>query len=439
MRIILTMAMKDLRLMSRDWLGMFFIIGFPIVMGLFFGQVMGPFDTKRASLNVAVVDEDSTPMSARFVESLRSTGNIEIEKADRAQALDRVRRGQLVGMIAIPKGFGESAGMPWQKGPAIEVGIDPSRGAESGMLQGLIMQAAGRLMMDRFQDPASMRSLIDKSRKDIESNAEVSPAMRPVLLTMMSSLESFMKSVADTRAAEAASEGKPKAAMPEFEVARIETLDVTREIPKGSREALVRQVRSKWDISFPQAMMWGVLACAAGFAITLVRERKQGTLMRLQVAPVTRAQVLAGKATACFLAVLGVIVLMLVFGVWLGMRPRNPGWLTIAALSIAFCFVGIMMLMSVIGKTEESVSGAAWSANMLMAMFGGGMVPLLFMPNFMKTLSNLSPVKWSILALEGAIWRGFTLSEMMVPCAVLIGIGVVCLTIGTRVLSRSTG
>ena len=121
-----------------------------------------------------------------------------------------------------------------------------------------------------------MRSLIDKSRKDIESNAEVSPAMRPVLLTMMSSLESFMKSVADTRAAEAASEGKPKAAMPEFEVARIETLDVTREIPKGSREALVRQVRSKWDISFPQAMMWGVLACAAGFAITLVRERKQG-------------------------------------------------------------------------------------------------------------------------------------------------------------------
>jgi len=439
MRTVLTMAMKDLRLMSRDWLGMFFILGFPIAISLFFGQVMGPFDTHRASLNIALVDEDNTPMSARFAESLRSTGNIEIETADRANAMDRVRRGQLVGLIAIPKGFGESAGMPWQTGPAIEVGIDPSRGAESGMLQGLIMQAAGRLMVDRFQDPASMRSLIEKARKDIGSNAEVSPAMRPVLLTMMSSLESFMKSVADTRAAEAASGGKAKATMPEFQVAHIETLDVTREIPKGSKEALVRQIRSKWDISFPQAMMWGVLACAAGFAITLVRERKQGTLMRLQVAPVTRAQVLAGKAPACFLAVLGVIVVMLVFGIWLGMRPRNFAWLAFAALSIAFCFVGIMMLMSVIGKTEESVSGAAWSANMLMAMFGGGMVPLLFMPNFMKTFSNVSPVKWSILALEGAIWRGFTLGEMMVPCAALFGIGAVCLAIGTRVLSRSTG
>ena len=73
---------------------------------------------------------------------------------------------------------------------------------------------------------------------------------------------------------------------------------------------------------------------------------------------------------------------------------------------------------------------------MLMAMFGGAMVPLLFMPSFMKSLSNLSPVKWSILALEGAIWRGFTLGEMLVPCAVLVGIGSVCLAIGMRVLSR---
>src|SRR5215212_10062082 len=141
MRTVLTMAMKDLRLMSRDWLGMFFIIGFPIMMGLFFGQIMGPFDTKKSSVSIAVVDEDMTPMSARFVESLRDSGNMQIEMADRRQAVDRVRRGQLVGMIAIPAGFGETAGMPWLKGPAVEVGVDPSRGAESAMLQGLIMQA----------------------------------------------------------------------------------------------------------------------------------------------------------------------------------------------------------------------------------------------------------------------------------------------------------
>jgi hypothetical protein len=40
----------------------------------------------------------------------------------------------------------------------------------------------------------------------------------------------------------------------------------------------------------------------------------------------------------------------------------------------------------------------------LMAMFGGGMIRLLFVPGFMRTLSHFSPVKWSMLDLEGAIW-----------------------------------
>ena len=79
--------------------------------------------------------------------------------------------------------------------------------------------------------------------------------------------------------------------MPGFQLARIETIDVTRQFPKDSAEALVSKLRSKWDISFPQAMIWGILACAAGFAITIVRERKQGTFLRLQVAPVSRAQI----------------------------------------------------------------------------------------------------------------------------------------------------
>jgi ABC-2 type transport system permease protein len=120
------------------------------------------------------------------------------------------------------------------------------------------------------------------------------------------------------------------------------------------------------------------------------------------------------------------------------MRPESLPLLALASLSIAFCFTGIMMLMSVIGRTEEAVSGAAWGANMLMAMFGGGMIPLVFMPKFMQTLSTASPAKWSVLALEGSIWRGFTLSEMLMPCAILLAVGAVSLTAGGFLLARRT-
>ena len=82
------------------------------------------------------------------------------------------------------------------------------------------------------------------------------------------------------------------------------------------------------------------------------------------------------------------------------------------------------------------MSGAAWGINVLMAMFGGGMVPQMFMPQFMKTLSQLSPVKWGIQSLEGAIWRGYTFSEMMVPCGVLFGIGTLGMFSGVWIMSK---
>jgi ABC-2 type transport system permease protein len=397
----------------------------------------GSVGTGSPALSVALVDEDNSVMSKKFEDALTAAGNVQLQRLDRAYALDQVRRGQLVGMIAIPQGFGESAGLMWMEGAAIELGIDPSRKAETGMLYGMIMQASGKLMIARFQDPAAMRPLIQQTEQEIENASDIPSATRPLLLHLMKSVNSLLESWQKVQEAEGASDTNRASELPGFQLARIETVDVTREIPKGSTEALIRQLRSQWDISFPQAMLWGVLASAASFAVTIVRERKQGTLMRLRVAPVTRAQVLAGKATACFVTVLGVITLMVTFGMILGMRPRSPALLMLAAVSVAFCFVGIMILMSVIGKTEEAVSGAAWGANMFMAMFGGAMIPLVFMPTFMKAVSHFSPVKWSILSLEGAIWRGFTSYEMLAPCGALIVTGAVCLVVGTIILSRA--
>src|SRR5262245_21230321 len=130
MRTIFAMAIKDLRLMTRDWLGLFFIVGFPILMGIFFGSMYGGVGGGgSASLRVAVVDEDETPTSRQFVASLAGTGNVEIVPLAREAAIERVRRGELVGLIALPKGFGETAGLPWMHSPAIQLGLDPSRKA----------------------------------------------------------------------------------------------------------------------------------------------------------------------------------------------------------------------------------------------------------------------------------------------------------------------
>lgn len=162
-------------------------------------------------------------------------------------------------------------------------------------------------------------------------------------------------------------------------------------------------------------------------------ERSAGTLVRLHVAPITRAQILAGKALACLVAIVGVEVILIAIGAFaFHLRPLSYPLLGLAGLSAAIGFVGIMMALSTLGQTEKSASGAGWAILLVMSMLGGGMVPLFVMPTWMATASHVSPAKWAILAFEGAIWRGFGVAEMLGPCAILVAVGILTFAVGAR-------
>jgi len=186
-----------------------------------------------------------------------------------------------------------------------------------------------------------------------------------------------------------------------------------------------------YAVAFPQGMTWGVLGCTAAFGLSLVVERNRGTLTRLLVAPITRAQVLAGKAGACFATslLLG-ITLFAISWILFGVRPHSLGLLLMALLSVSIAFVGIMMFLSVWGETEQAASGIIWTVLLGMSMLGGGMVPRFFMPSSLQHLSDLSPIRWAILAMDGAVWRSFTFAQMVQPCGILIAIGLFCFAFG---------
>lgn len=298
------------------------------------------------------------------------------------------------------------------------------------MLEGFIMMAIGELVQQRFTDTESMLKYLGDTREKISNNKTLDPAHRLLLQQFLSAGEVFMGSMAKVLG-----DGSGTASrMPAMKLANIETVDVLHKPSKI--EELASKLRSPWDISFPAAMMWGVMACVAGFAVSIVKERTHGTLIRLKLAPITPLHILGGKALGCSSATLAVIAMMTVLGLILGIQLASPGLLVLVAFCIAISFGGLMMVFSVIAKTEQAVQGAAWAVIVVMCMFGGGMMPLAFLPKFMTTISHFSPVKWGILALEGAIWRNFTFVELLPSLAVLLGIGVVGFATGVTVLSR---
>jgi ABC-2 type transport system permease protein len=194
---------------------------------------------------------------------------------------------------------------------------------------------------------------------------------------------------------------------------------------------------SGYEISFPQSITWGIFGCVSAFAMSLVTERVFGTYLRLRVSPVTRGEILAGKGLACFLAcALISAFLLLIARLVFGVRVLDPLKLVVGIAASSACFVGLMMFASVLGRTERAVAGSVWALLMPLAMLGGSMVPQIAMPRWMQTAGSVSPVKWTIRAFEGAIWRDLPWSDMLASCGILLAMGAVFYAVGLMLLLK---
>jgi ABC-2 type transport system permease protein len=195
----------------------------------------------------------------------------------------------------------------------------------------------------------------------------------------------------------------------------------------------VRGPRNPYTVTFTQGIVWAVMACTANFGVSLVQERQQGTLLRLCAAPIGRGHVLAGKSLACLVSILVVGVCLMAIAVALfGVRPQSWALWALSLLGVAIGFSGVMMLMAVLGRTAQSAAGLTWAVLMAFAMLGGAMLPSFMMPVWLQKLALASPVSWALLAMEGAIWRGWTLLEVLRPLGALLALSGACFAIGTR-------
>src|SRR5262249_53539143 len=146
-------------------------------------------------------------------------------------------------------------------------------------------------------------------------------------------------------------QGAAKGDMSRWMPIRVETETVTR---AGVEPA------SSYEVTFPQSVLWGFFGVVNTFAIGMVFERRSGTLLRLQIAPLAAWQRLGGKMAACFAAFLVIALFLLSFGHFaFGIRIQDPFGLVIVILAIALCFSGITMLISTCGNTERAVAGMA--------------------------------------------------------------------------------
>ena len=297
-------------------------------------------------MSVALVDEDESAVSKALVQRLSDHASVRLVRTqaegrpyDRDSAIRSVRRGDLTAYLLLHPGFGESLRSFGQDGTKIELGVDPSGRAEAGFLQGIILQATFSILAKQFTDPEEIRRWLKAGKKEVEQARDLPEARKKSLLELFALLDGFAPAfLADKVPGE---EGP-------FGALKLNVVPVTFDR------------YSAFEITFPCSILWAVLGCMMTFTMSIVTEQKQGTLLRLRVAPLGKMHILGGKGLACFLSCVGTASILLLLGVTcLGVRVSSwPIMLTTIA-AMAVCFSGLMMLLSVLGRTEQAVGGSA--------------------------------------------------------------------------------
>lgn len=172
---------------------------------------------------------------------------------------------------------------------------------------------------------------------------------------------------------------------------------------------------------------------------TLVQERRLWTLQRLAAAPVTNADIIGGKLLARF--TLGMFQFAVAFGVGLILGQvldvsfgNNPIALIIVMAAFSICVSTFTLLMATIVTSQEQAASLVTLVTLVLAPIGGAWwsLDLEFIPEFMRTISNISPFKWVIEGFRNVIALDQGFSGIVVPCIVLLGSAAVFFVFAVR-------
>src|SRR6266498_2065369 len=128
MTALIALTIANIRSYVRDRAALFWTLAFPLIFIFMFGFIFqgGGGD----SLSLAWVDQDASPAAGQLRAAFEGQAGAELTVTDEADALERMRQGNVDAVIEVPAGYGTAveAAAAGSGGPTnVVVYTDPSR------------------------------------------------------------------------------------------------------------------------------------------------------------------------------------------------------------------------------------------------------------------------------------------------------------------------
>jgi len=182
-----------------------------------------------------------------------------------------------------------------------------------------------------------------------------------------------------------------------------------------------------------------MITAVASTALSIVREKENGTLEQVKMAPIGTFSFVIGKTVPYFLISLssaGLIILasMLLFGL-----PMRGNWLSLL-LAVSLFLIGALatgLVISTVADTQQVAFQIALLVSLLPTLILSGFIfPISSMPRALQLVTNVVPARYFLVALRGIVLKGASITHLVGPLVALATYAAVMLSLASLRLAR---
>jgi ABC-2 type transport system permease protein len=207
------------------------------------------------------------------------------------------------------------------------------------------------------------------------------------------------------------------------------------------RIALVSRMRFNPTLESANLFVPGLIALvltlvsALMTAISLSREKEQGTLEVLLVSPLRPWQIIVGKVLPYLGLGFAITCLVLLAASVVFDVPVRGSVTLLLAESVLFTIVSLSLGVLVAARTTSqraAMLGALVGTLMPTALLSGMIFPIGSMPGWLQPVTNVVPARWFIVIARGIMLKGAGLTHLWHETLVLAGMALLLLVAATR-------
>lgn len=394
---------KEFLLLKRDIGGLIVLFLMPLVLVITVTLIQEStfVQTNTTQIPILLIDNDNDELSKSIISSLNENNSFKIirevngNKVDENQANNLVLKGKFQLAIVIPKNLTSSMNTKISQNVS---GILSKIGMEDDFVSKI--DTIGKQEIKLYFDPASNLSFKNGIKNRIDK--------------MVSKLET--QSVYKAFQEEFEIEEELFDGSSFFSFLEVNPIKEDKEIKPNSAQHNV-----------PAWALFAIFFIIIPLSINIVKEKNQGTFVRLKTSPISYATIIGGKVVVYLAVCMLQFLLMLLVGIYIFPHIGLPVFtingsyflLFIVALFSGLSAIGFGILFGTIASTPEQSAPFGATFVVILAAIGGVWIPVFMMPKVMQIIAELSPMNWGLNGFYDIIIRNGNFIDILPEISLL--------------------